>query len=839
MNAARAVSFLLLGALGCDPYSVAPGSVEAPRVEVTPVAEATIDAVLPTDLLVRADGSFLVLDGYGGRVLTFTAAGTASGEWAPGGFGRPVRMSNAADGGVWAAVPGADGVAGLLVHLDAVGTVAALVAPVDADGAPLAPVDVLEQGDGLLVADRGGALAWVDPTTGAVKRTVDKDADGQPLRRVVDLAPGAAGTFVAVDSFATRVVPFHAAGTAGAGFGRPGLNVGQFARPSGAAVHADGDVFVADASLGAVQVFEPDGDLVGVLAQAGAPVSFSHPVAVVSAGSRVAVLEARPARLRVFDLAAALPPAPPRSLLKTALVGADADPAGEGGDSCLQCHDGLVLDSREVWDPARKHHPVGIVPKEKPPEVFKLDAEGKLVCTSCHSPHGVVEAASGEASLLVRHSSSASPFTRLEKEADALCLACHTGDAHVTNGSTALATDNTGHATGSALVAALERRADSADAPGRPTEGSCLSCHAMHGATGDHITRDPGDGAACLGCHPAVAKTATNHPLGRVPGSDLIRNHKDQKVVLSADGGIGCLSCHDLNGKTDNHLVRSLSRGQPVCLDCHAGRKDVIGGGHARLASSGSPTCVACHDLHGGQRDDHFLVTLAAASAGDPKGCLTCHGEGGRAAKRGVTPGKAGHPVDGREAGGAPLTCLSCHDPHEASKPGGKECAACHEEQGAAAARGGHGKAGCADCHAAHQPTLRASRTASGAKVNPASGRCLTCHATNAMGSSAPKVADYEHPAPMFKPDGSRWTPLGGLPLFDKTGEPVGGDANGDLTCQSCHVVHGPDPKGGTKLRRAEGWEVACGSCHGEETLVLYQYFHKPEGRTDLRGGTR
>ncbi len=824
MNRLVALPLLLLA---CEPYGIAPGTVAAPQVAVRSVASVELDAIRPTDVLIRPDGSLLVLDGYRGRVLTFSADGVPSGEWGAG-VGRAVRISNAADGGVWAAVPGAAPDPGLLVHLDANGVVDTIRAPrTTDDAAALTPVDVVELGGELVIADRTHGVMWLDLTTARATRQVAAAADGKALRRPVDLLADTDGVW-AVDSFGTQVVRTDAAGVPGFGFGRPGLNVGQFARPTAIARLDAAALVVTDATLGAAQVFEADGDLVGVLAVGGASLKLEHPVAVAVAGNRIVVLEAMPARLQVLELEGAVPAAPPRSLLKTPLVGQDADPAGAGGESCLSCHDGLVLDSREVWDPARKHHPVGVVPEKPLPEVFELDAEGKLACTTCHSPHGVVDSTKGEAAPLVRHQSEASPFTRLEKEADALCLACHQGDAHVTAGSSVLGEDHSGHLTGAALRAALERRADDPDAPAQPTDGSCLSCHAMHGASGDPIMRDPGDGEACLGCHPAAGRDATNHPLGRVPGSDLLRNHKDESVVLAAGGGIGCLTCHDLAGRPESHLVRTLDRGKAVCLDCHTARKDLQGGGHADLVKGTAPTCIACHDVHGGARAEHFLTTLSSASAGDPRGCLSCHGPGGRADKRGVQPGKVGHPVDGRDADGEPLTCLSCHDAHEAERPTAGSCTECHQTEASAAARGGHGKATCIDCHAAHESTLTLTRIGS-SKLNPASGRCLACHAPTAAGANAPKVAQFEHPAPMFKPDGTRWTPLGGLPLFDKSGAEVGATENGDLTCQSCHLVHGPDEKRTGKLRRAEGWQTACASCHGDEALVLYQDFHTAE----------
>ncbi|MDP2310686.1 MAG: cytochrome c3 family protein [Pseudomonadota bacterium] len=824
---------LLLTACNGPDTSLEAAAHTAALVPVVEVATVDLDSVLPSDVLWRPDGDLLVLDGHQGRILRYGPDGAARGSWAEG-IGRAVRLSPAADGGVWAVVPGDGAEAGGLLHLSASGAVDAVRAPQAADGTALHPVDVVDLGGALLVAERSGALSWLDPGTGAATRTVTEGPDHAPLRRIVDLEPDG-DVVVAVDTLVPRVLRIGADGTPDAGFGRRGLSDGHLFRPTSAAV-VPGGLLVADSVLGAVQAFEADGDPIGLLAVAGAPIAFGHPVAVrIQESSLVAVLAAKPARLHLLRLPGPLPEAPPPSLLRTTLVEADADPAGTDGTACVQCHDGLVLDGREVWDPGLGHHPRDMVPVAAIPAFFPLE-DGKIVCTTCHSPHGVVDpedVATGSAVPLLRHQGSSS-FLRLDAEADALCLACHTENEHAGAGSGTLGDSpaSAGHPTGAALVAALTARTDGSSTD--PTQASCLSCHAMHGATGDAITRDPNDGATCLGCHPAMAEKATNHPLGNVPGRDL-GGKRGGHVVLSAAGGIGCLSCHDLGTGALTGLLRALPSGRAVCLDCHDERTDLQGSAHAHLARGGSPTCTSCHDVHGGQRDARFL-TAAPVTEGDPTGCLSCHGPGKRGASAGAAPGRAGHPVTGQalEGGGA-LTCLTCHDAHAADVPKVASCDTCHAPEAAAADRGGHGAATCLDCHPAHGEAPAAPAALARA-TNPASSGCLGCHAPGTSAADAPKLASWEHPVPTFLPDGTRWTPLAGLTLYTAAGIPAATGANGDLACQSCHVVHGPEPTGEDHLRKAGGWKEACAACHGDEALVVYRYFHQPDRRGDLRG---
>ena len=714
-------------------------------------------------------------------------------------------------------------------------------APQGADGVPIHPVDVVDLGDTLLVAERSGALLWLDPATGRVVRSVTEDAEHVALRRVVDLAIAPDGTTFAVDSLTPRVFRVGPDGMPTGGFGRMGLSAGHFARPTAVAPLSGGPLLVTDALLGVVQAFAADGGVIGLLAREGAALRFGHPVSVrvnTDATPLVAVLDARPSTLHLLRLQGPLPAVPDPSLLRTTLVEPDASPSGGAdGEACLQCHDGLVLDSREVWDSARGHHPRNVVPVQALPAFFPLDDEGRIVCDTCHSPHGVVDAgevaaATSSSPPLVRHQSPGSLVLRVDREADGLCLACHTADVHPDAGSTTLAAAATGHPTGANLVAALKRRTHTGTGPADPTTASCLSCHAMHGATGEHITRDPGDGTTCLGCHPSAAEPDTNHPLGRVPGRDLVSDRRGAHVTLSADGGIGCLSCHDLSADTGAGMLRVLPGRKVVCLDCHSERTDLKGSRHASLERGGLPTCVACHDVHGGRREARFL-TSDATSPGDPTGCLDCHGPGERAASSRVRPGRAGHPVDGRGlVSGEPLTCLTCHDAHAADVPEVGECATCHEEQKAAAARGGHGSTTCVDCHPAHERGPIATISA-----NPSSARCLACHGPDGGDPRASRIETWEHPDPLFGPDGSRWKPLAGLTLFAPDGTPAPAGVNGDLTCQTCHVVHGPERSGEDHLRRSGGWRAACSSCHGDEALVLYGYFHRPDRRAALGGG--
>lgn len=800
----------------------APLADTAPRLAVSVAWKLEVDALLPTDLVATADGGFLVLDGARGRGLLFdpqrgppTVLGDAA-RW-----GHPVRAAWATDDGVWIADP-----AGRLVKFDEDGAVAAQVEVGGADGGdatPAGPVALLDLGSDLLVADRRGRVSWVDPATGAVRHRADRGVDGAPFGTVTDLARGPDGDVYAADAVAGRVHRLSATGEVEASFGSYGLWVGALKQPK-AVLGIGRGALVVDSALGALQLFDAEGRPRAVVSVDGAPLHLEHPIAVDRAATgEVLVLDAASATVWALSVgeaavAAALVGEPPR-WLREPLADPGADPA-EAGGNCLQCHDGLVNDSRHVWDPSLDHHPVAVKPDRAIPAFYPLDDQGRLTCTTCHSPHGTasradVEAVATEADrdALLPHARTVEPFLRVSRRDSALCLGCH-GDAPHEGALTDLGLGGGGHPVGPALATAMARRPGGAGFD--PAREQCLTCHAVHGAAGDHLTRGEADGRLCVGCHEGQADAARTHPMGLTGGGV----HPAPKVGAGLpldDGHPTCATCHDIVGGRGEALLRSPAGGEALCATCHAVD---LGGGHATRGA-----CLTCHDPHGAPVERALVHASGTPTAADPLGCLGCHGPGAAGAAR---PGALGHPVDGAvHGGGEALTCASCHldvhDPAVTARDGG--CADCHAAQ--ATPGPAHGGATCLSCHPAHRASPLA-RAVPGA--HPASAPCLTCHAPGTPGEGE-KLAAWTHPDLFFRPDGVRWTPLAGLPLYGDDGAPVPAGQNGALACGSCHVTHRADlPEVKDHLRRP-GWEDACASCHGDDALVLYRYFHRPDRR--------
>lgn len=351
----------------------------------------------------------------------------------------------------------------------------------------------------------------------------------------------------------------------------------------------------------------------------------------------------------------------------------------------------------------------------------------------------------------------------------------------------------------------------------------CLDCHVTHGAADEGLLSGRNHGAtSCTNCHKSLdlGTHAGGHPMNQL----VPRRAADALVKvggrLGPNNTVVCASCHS------THEASNMG---DRCFACHQEQASIAKAA-AKDAGHRSAICTDCHNA-----DSASLKVKAPKVPGDPANCLRCHDTGSKNQSIDAQPGHAGHALVDKEGGFGPSDpplegCTTCHGGHDVVRPDSTLCETCHDEQAADHARGGHGHAECLDCHPAHEAKPVHADNADHA-INPVSRRCLSCHATDVAGNAdTPRVEAFEHPAPVFLPDGARWAPaLGDLPLFDTNGQKLPPQANGDLTCASCHLSHGPDRnKPGDSLRRP-GWESACSACHGDEGLMYYRWFHYRE----------
>ncbi len=779
------------------------------RVVVTEEGRTMLDMVFPTDLAVLPDGGVGVLDSYAEKVIVLDDDLKVVREVPGPAWGNLVRGALADEPGVWWSVSPEDA---FVLKLDADGHILSTFGTGNfRDEVDVHPVAVADIGDEIVVGTREGELLWLDADDGTLIRRLRTDVDGARLGSIADIAVADDGDLWVVDTFGPRVHEVTAAGEPVSFFGYRGFWVGYLAKPKAIAVGPADSLLVADSTQGAVEVFDEDGTALGVLSTGTEPLRLSHPMSLeLDAEGFLWLLDARTAevhKLRITGEAveAARERAKVRHL-RTPL-NQQADLSSKTGEVCLQCHDGVINDHRYVWDPNLVNHPMGTMRELTAPPGLPLDDDGTIRCGTCHSPHGsstLAEVRGAKGSAVMRHASPEGElFTRMSRSDNSLCLACHEGTAHVdVMGNTNLF--GGGHPVGEELEEALAERAETEDGP---TSGGCLGCHAVHGALDERLLRTGSDGVFCYACHADKADPTRNHPRGKA----LVRAAARAGVTRLEDTVGACAACHDLT-RSSEALLRPGPNGGPVCLNCHPQQQ--LRAGHQGIGHEYAVSCSTCHQVHDHPVERKMLVNTAAMTAGDPHGCRGCHD-----AASDPRPGGPGHPV-----GGENINCGSCHQPHAPLAM--QSCGDCHSDQGLAFRRGGHGTAQCQDCHPAHH-----ARTIEGpTDQNPANAQCLTCHAPGTS-AGASKLVSWSHPSLVFEEGGTRWTPVGSLPLYTSDGDPVPSGTNGELTCGSCHWVHGPDARtGGDKLRR-DDWKEACTSCHGDNALVLYRYFHYPRRR--------
>jgi len=255
------------------------------------------------------------------------------------------------------------------------------------------------------------------------------------------------------------------------------------------------------------------------------------------------------------------------------------------GELCGQCHD--LSDA----DLVKKH--------------LGADLE-RLVCLSCHSPHGA-----GQSHLLQATvhppvlddcaNCHQGAFNKLEENGEsALCLNCH---------------DDIGELAANAPV-----KHDALEA------GPCIACHNPHAAPRPKLVREAADG--CGSCH-----------------DDKIAG--DGEVQHGVIDLIGCQACHEPHGGTRPKLLRADDVAG-LCLTCH-------GEGARRAAAGGALTVFGRFEI---SPQALAKVTLLQLSADGQRN----HPATGHRTFGVPTPDELTR-FDTTFTG--ELGCLACHDPHK------------------------------------------------------------------------------------------------------------------------------------------------------------------------------
>lgn len=369
-----------------------------------------------------------------------------------------------------------------------------------------------------------------------------------------------------------------------------------------------------------------------------------------------------------------------------------ADTAADA-DMCFSCHDGSTVDSRKKVHNDRKHQ-VGITPsaKVKIPDIFPLDAEGKMNCATCHSAHGVSTEPGIERTI----------FLRTSNDNSGMCEMCHVDKAGgEEKGNHPL------HKT--TLNISRDITAYGGYTGSEPNRVICESCHVAHGGFTDRRLVLPVDQPGlypvlCEACHGKTPgrnqdprRNRFSHSVDVKPVSAKIPDawNGGGEVRLGAGGEIVCVTCHATHSPAAaQNLLNAANEQDSLCLACHASQEQLIRNSKHDLraaapeaensrgeTASRSGPCSCCHFTHEGSGPFMWARRWEGEESLPVGICKSCHADG-RCAEDAPVPA-TGHPIGIRpEAGqtaaefplytetGATdrnglLYCSSCHNSHQ------------------------------------------------------------------------------------------------------------------------------------------------------------------------------
>jgi predicted CXXCH cytochrome family protein len=328
--------------------------------------------------------------------------------------------------------------------------------------------------------------------------------------------------------------------------------------------------------------------------------------------------------------------------------------------------------------------------------------------------------------------------------------------------------------------------------------GVCSDCHNPH-ASGHMALLNDEPGELCLSCHDVVADELAKHSQHTPAANGL------------------CLDCHDPHAS--DFPAQLNESGAALCAGCHT-RVEEWSGLPVVHEPIRQGDCSACHAAHGS--DEERLL-----SASPPELCLGCHDVD--------QTFRAKHAQPGIENS----NCATCHDPHASPVAGllranqhapfaAGKCDACHTEGGTSFAISGSVKQLCSGCHGqvgsdetyhhnlddeasclnCHNPH---ASNASPLLLSKQQDLCMGCH-FNQPELKKPKAEYVTHGGQKcstchqpHSADNPKYLITESVDLCNechagahKSSHPIGEEVidhrtGKQMTCLSCHQLHGPD----------------------------------------------
>ncbi len=733
------------------------------------------------------------------------------------------------------------------------------------------PTDLALDEDALWIADSThDRVLRVEPSSGEVldlfTRPLGRDEAFESPRSLHLLGDG---SLAVVEALAARVVILDRSGSATQSIGIWGTGEGRFIKPKAVSGADAGGLLILDSYQGILQWLAADGSFVQVAAKEGAILTWAHPLAIDSAGDRVAVVDPGRAEVTTYTLRRVVgdPPGIPmdQDLLR-GLVSFDGDMSG----ACYQCHDGTARLTSDRWNADAVNHPLEVDHPQMVASGMKLDSEGNLGCTSCHHFHEddayvdpTVYDVLGEQ---VRRE-------ELPLGGTEFCYLCHQDhrDFWVERDM------RRNHPVDVSLLATADLDAI-VGAGGKLSASSdrlvaCDTCHRIHGSEQEHLlVLEPTSAELCMPCHQGLGEGTGRHPLEMALDEEGAARVAGYGGKLGPEGEVACMSCHDPHMASSARLLRIPNTDGSLCVACHADKQGVRSGAHkgvtgAAGAANAGP-CGGCHAVH-------TPVTLPVAGSeradGLSRHCLGCH-DPSAPGKTTKVHTRGPHMFRAMNAGATAdlplyagrIGCSTCHDGHSSStallrkkEEGGRLCLACHpgrstvigtdHDASMVAPEGQGGTETCTSCHSNHDPRgdFLFSREARPAD-NPADGRCMACHDERLPGATT-KIRHYKHDRNLLLTVAGLPASFGDeVPIFDDQGRRTDSHSMGSITCLTCHDPHrwrhdsdevpGAPSNGRATtsfLRDPKRARKLCASCHGKEALTRYNFFHRDTYRKE------
>ena len=326
---------------------------------------------------------------------------------------------------------------------------------------------------------------------------------------------------------------------------------------------------------------------------------------------------------------------------------------------CLDCHgEGGAAQNSSV---GALSHPVGKdlagFRNGGPLKPLLWEGKKKVVCSTCHEPHGV-PGASGHGWAETKRNDGGRGKGRnalLRTEEPQLCKACHL-DHFTVKGTKHDLTDPAQIAKIEQLIGPVKE------------QNPCIPCHQVHNAKAAGLwfaplpepknTFDMDEGTRrCLTCHNLEAfvkiREQNGHPIGRPMKSEFMPSAVDQLVLgRIAQQGTGnqevivCATCHLNHGRRNPDDSISLYAGRglgggDLCIACHRKNAEIVGSPHdfrriedgkfrpddGRCLRSG--VCAGCHINHDAPIEQGLIpfAPNPPQAEGNPEDafCLHCH----------------------------------------------------------------------------------------------------------------------------------------------------------------------------------------------------------------------